>query len=68
LAPGTTVAALLVLECPECVGAQEFEQPPCGDGHDPCPELVCVLCGTALVLGLPDAVTVATEVPLARTA
>jgi hypothetical protein len=27
-----------------------FEVPPCPDGHDECPELVCTRCGAAEVL------------------
>jgi hypothetical protein len=26
-----------------------FEVPPCEDGHDDCPELICTGCGTAVV-------------------
>ena len=39
--------------CSTCSSKQLFEQPPCEDGHgDDCLDLACVLCGTALVLGL----------------
>jgi hypothetical protein len=61
----------LVLDCPECRDARAFEQPPCGDDHEPCPEVICVECGTALVLGLaslPAALPAAPEVTLARSA
>jgi hypothetical protein len=63
-----TTAVLVVLDCPECARPEMFEQPPCDDGHDPCPELICVTCTTAVVLGGPSAPVVPVEVPLARTA
>jgi len=42
--------------CPSCGDEREFETPPCLDHGDDCPELACVACGTALVVGvvLPD--------------
>jgi hypothetical protein len=36
--------------CISCDGEMLFEAPPCVDGHDECPELVCTGCGTAEVL------------------
>ena len=42
--------------CAVCNGKQLFEQPPCEDGHgDDCLDLACVMCGSALVLGLVEA-------------
>jgi hypothetical protein len=38
------------LRCSTCDGEMVFEVPPCRDGHDDCPELVCTGCGTAEVL------------------
>jgi hypothetical protein len=39
--------------CAVCATKQLFEQPPCEDGHgDDCLDLACVMCGSALVLGL----------------
>jgi hypothetical protein len=41
--------------CPTCREEREFEQPPCVDGHDDCPERACVVCGYALFAGIiPD--------------
>ncbi len=40
--------------CPSCGDQRPFEAPPCQDGHGAdCPELACVDCGTAVLLGLP---------------
>jgi hypothetical protein len=40
--------------CPECARIEEFEQPPCVDGHGAdCPEWLCLTCGTALLIGVP---------------
>jgi hypothetical protein len=36
--------------CPECRDERVFEQPPCEDGHDDCPDWICVDCGTGLVI------------------
>ena len=36
--------------CPTCSGEQVFATVPCTDGHEECPERVCVACGTALLL------------------
>ena len=38
------------LRCATCEGEMVFEVPPCADGHDDCPELVCTGCGAAEVL------------------
>lgn len=40
---------LPVLLCSVCDGPRAFEQPPCADFHDDCPELVCVACGAAVI-------------------
>lgn len=34
--------------CPSCAAVVTFEQPPCPDDHDECPELACTLCGAAV--------------------
>ena len=36
--------------CAICNGDMTFEVPPCPDGHDACPELVCTRCGAAEVV------------------
>jgi hypothetical protein len=37
--------------CATCQGEALFSAPPCPDGHDDdCPELVCDLCGTAVLV------------------
>ena len=38
------------LRCVICDGDMLFEVPPCEDGHDDCPELVCTRCGAAEVV------------------
>nr|WP_296069679.1 hypothetical protein [uncultured Actinoplanes sp.] len=38
------------LRCAICDGDMLFEVPPCPDGHDECPELVCTRCGAAEVV------------------
>jgi hypothetical protein len=38
------------LRCVICDGEMLFEVPPCPDGHDECPELVCTRCGAAELL------------------
>jgi hypothetical protein len=38
------------LRCVICDGDMLFEVPPCDDGHDDCPELVCTRCGAAEVV------------------
>jgi hypothetical protein len=43
--------------CAGCAEEREFEQPPCVDGHDApgeCPEWICVACGYAIFVGVPD--------------
>lgn len=40
---------LPVLLCTVCDGLRAFEQPPCAESHDDCPELVCVSCGCAVI-------------------
>jgi len=44
-----------VLECAVCEELRPFEQPPCADSHDDCPELVCVTCGAAVIGPWPHA-------------
>jgi hypothetical protein len=40
--------------CPSCGDERPFEVPPCQDGHHAdCPELACVDCGAAVLLGPP---------------
>lgn len=39
----------LVLRCACCGEDRVFEQPPCPDEHDDCPDLMCTECG--LVVG-----------------
>jgi hypothetical protein len=38
------------LRCVICDGDMMFEVPPCTEGHDDCPELVCTRCGAAEVV------------------
>ncbi|TDC36232.1 hypothetical protein E1211_14075 [Micromonospora sp. 15K316] len=39
------------LYCDSCQGVQQFETPPCDDGHGAdCPELVCTRCGGAVLI------------------
>jgi hypothetical protein len=38
------------MRCATCDGEMVYEVPPCKDGHDECPELVCTGCGAAEVL------------------
>ena len=38
------------LRCVICDRDMMFEVPPCTDGHDECPELLCTRCGAAEVL------------------
>ncbi|WP_433829153.1 hypothetical protein ACQP2E_07325 [Actinoplanes sp. CA-015351] len=38
------------LRCVICDGDMLFEVPPCEDGHDDCPELICTRCGAAEVV------------------
>ncbi len=37
------------MHCARCQAQMRFEIPPCEDGHDDCPELVCSGCGLAVV-------------------
>ncbi|HEX8348075.1 MAG TPA: hypothetical protein VF657_25595 [Actinoplanes sp.] len=37
------------MHCATCDGEMVFEVPPCEDGHDDCPELICTGCGMAVV-------------------
>jgi hypothetical protein len=40
------------LHCPSCRAERRFEIPPCPDGHGAdCAELVCTVCGSALLAG-----------------
>ncbi|HEX6498446.1 MAG TPA: hypothetical protein VF054_05370 [Micromonosporaceae bacterium] len=50
------------LPCATCATITLFEQPPCLDGHDECPEWVCVRCGEALLVGPPTQVVVTARV------
>jgi hypothetical protein len=36
--------------CAGCDAERTFEQPPCPDGHDECPEFLCTACGGTLLL------------------
>ena len=46
------MSAELSLTCPVCGRRSEFEQPPCADGHgSDCPELICVRCSSAVLVG-----------------
>lgn len=38
------------LRCAICDRDMTFEVPPCTDGHDECPELLCTRCGAAELL------------------
>lgn len=39
--------------CPDCADERAFVRPPCDDGHGlDCPDLACLECGFALVVGL----------------
>jgi hypothetical protein len=40
---------LQILFCSVCDGLRDFEQPPCDECHEDCPELVCVTCGSAVI-------------------
>lgn len=53
--------------CPCCRAERPFETPPCPDGHGAdCPELACIDCGWAVLVGpVPAAVR---RVPLAVSA
>ncbi len=59
-------SVLAVRWCSPCQAEQAFELPPCEDGHGAdCPDLACVECGSAVVVGLVDLV-VETAVPAVR--
>jgi hypothetical protein len=46
------MSAELTLTCPVCGRRSQFEQPPCADGHgSDCPELICVRCSSAVLVG-----------------
>lgn len=48
--PSTSAELMaLVLRCTCCGEDRVFEPPPCPDGHDDCPDLMCTECG--LVVG-----------------
>jgi hypothetical protein len=67
----SSTSLLVLLDCPECLTPSQFEAPPCADEHDPCPEVVCLDCGTALLLGAVPAAAVddaEVEIVYARTA
>ena len=49
-----TMRPLVLLDCAMCGQLQAFECPPCAEGHGDCPELACIECGTAVLLGLAD--------------
>jgi hypothetical protein len=38
------------LYCETCGTVAPFEQPPCPDEHDNCPEWVCTRCGEVILL------------------
>ena len=38
------------LRCIVCDAEMPFEVPPCKDGHDECPELLCTRCGAAEIV------------------
>ncbi len=49
------MSVLAVRWCTECCAEQEFEVPPCADGHGvDCPDLACTGCGAAVVVGLAE--------------
>ncbi|HEX2772472.1 MAG TPA: hypothetical protein VHN18_08600 [Micromonosporaceae bacterium] len=44
------------LHCAACRAERRFEIPPCPDGHGAdCAELVCTVCGSAILAGAPFA-------------
>jgi hypothetical protein len=49
------VSVVEEIYCAVCGDEMLFEQPPCADGHDDCPEWVCVACGTAIFGGVAPA-------------
>lgn len=40
--------------CATCAGERLFEQPPCQDGHEACPEWACLECGSAILIGFAE--------------
>ena len=45
---------IINLLCETCAEVRGFEQPPCGDRHEPaCPEWACTACGTAVLIEPP---------------
>lgn len=38
--------------CPSCATVVAFEEPPCPDGLEECPDQACTMCGTALFTGV----------------
>lgn len=45
--------SVLVRWCATCRAEAMFEQPECLDGHEgDCPEMVCVQCGEAVLVGV----------------
>lgn len=56
-----TVSQLVRRDCSSCGEQREFEVLACADGHGgDCPELACIDCGAAIVVGIFD-FDVATE-------
>ena len=52
--------------CSECQAEQEFEVPHCEDGHGvDCPDLACVACGAAVVVGIVPVEVVVPAQPVA---
>lgn len=50
-----TVPILVLRECSACGEQRAFEAVVCADGHGAdCPELACVECGEAVLLGIFD--------------
>ena len=48
--------SVIVRWCGGCRAEMAFESPECLDGHGPdCPELVCVECGDAVLVGFAPA-------------
>ena len=46
------MSTLHTLFCPDCLVEQAFEAPVCEDGHGAdCPELCCLECSTAVLVG-----------------
>lgn len=48
-----SMAALVTRHCATCRQEQAFEVPPCQDDHGAdCPDLACVVCGTAVTVAV----------------